>query len=200
MQTEEEEEGFAQGEPQCQFTKGIILLMIEDDSSYVRIAAINVMSHFATLFPEIRKRCLHAQIDMLNDEIDYVRIAALHGIQQFNSVLSLEEYELDIVLFNLNEDNTKLREEIYKFFMEVKLEQEFILLKLLEKLTVCIKKFQGDKEIIFKLMKALGKSHAYMVQKLLKQILDYDERYLTLERDWKDMAYVSRMVLVFHAA
>jgi len=45
----------------------------------------------------------------------------------------LEEYELDIVLFNLNEDNTKLREEIYKFFMEVKLEQEFILLKTFRK-------------------------------------------------------------------
>lgn len=51
--------------------------MMEDDSSEVRIAAIRMMSHLATLFGELRKKCLHAQIDMLNDEIDQVRIAAL---------------------------------------------------------------------------------------------------------------------------
>lgn len=53
---------------------------------------------------------------MLNDEIDDVRIGALHGIATFNEVLTLNAYEVDIVLFNLNEDNIRLREEIYKFF------------------------------------------------------------------------------------
>ena len=53
---------------------------------------------------------------MLNDEINDVRIEALHGIQTFNKVLFLNDYEVDTVLFNLNEDNPRLREEIYMFF------------------------------------------------------------------------------------
>jgi hypothetical protein len=53
---------------------------------------------------------------MLNDEIDEVRIGALHGISGFNEILALNDEEVDSVLFNLNEDNQRLREEIYKFF------------------------------------------------------------------------------------
>lgn len=46
---------------------------------------------------------------MLNDDINDVRIGALHGIQTFNKVLTLNDYEVDSVLFNLNEDNPRLR-------------------------------------------------------------------------------------------
>ena len=53
---------------------------------------------------------------MLNDEIDEVRIGALHGISKFNEVLLNKDYEVDIVLFNLNEDNAGLRHAIYAFF------------------------------------------------------------------------------------
>lgn len=64
----------------------------------------------------MRKQCLNFLIDMLNDEIDEVRIGALHGISGFNEILALNDEEVDSVLFNLNEDNQRLREEIYKFF------------------------------------------------------------------------------------
>ena len=53
---------------------------------------------------------------MLNDELNDVRIGALHGIQSFNKVLTLNDSEVDTVLFNLNEDNPRLREDIYMFF------------------------------------------------------------------------------------
>jgi hypothetical protein len=46
---------------------------------------------------------------MLNDEIDDVRIGALHGIEKFNEVLTLNDHEVETVLFNLNEDNLVLR-------------------------------------------------------------------------------------------
>jgi len=46
---------------------------------------------------------------MLNDEIDEVRIGALHGIASFNQVMKLSSMEVDTVLFNLSEDNAKLR-------------------------------------------------------------------------------------------
>lgn len=55
---------------------------------------------------------------MLNDEINDVRIGALYGIKKFNKVLTLNDEEVEIVLFNLNEDNVRLREEIYMFFGE----------------------------------------------------------------------------------
>ena len=57
---------------------------------------------------------------MLNDEINDVRIGALHGISHFNEVSELKEYEVNIVLFNLNEDNIRLRQEIYLFFGRIR--------------------------------------------------------------------------------
>lgn len=95
---------------------GILLLLLEDDSMMVRIAGIKTMSCFGRTCVEIRSKCLNFLIDMLNDEINDVRIGALHGIQTFNKVLTLNDYEVDTVLFNLNEDNPRLREEIYLFF------------------------------------------------------------------------------------
>ncbi len=67
------------------------------------------MAHFAKEVKDIRQRCLNLLIDMLNDEIDDVRIGALHGISHFNEISELKEYEVNIVLFNLNEDNVRLR-------------------------------------------------------------------------------------------
>jgi hypothetical protein len=75
----------------------------------VRLAGIKSMSIFAKNCPKIRLTVLRFLIDMLNDEIDEVRIGALHGIGRFNEVLTLNDYEVDTVLFNLNEDNIKLR-------------------------------------------------------------------------------------------
>jgi hypothetical protein len=90
---------------------GILLLMLEDDYSEVRLAGINAISCFGKVCGEIRSKCLNHLIDMLNDEINDVRIASLHGIKRFNKV--------DTVLFNLNEDNPRLREEIYLFFGDI---------------------------------------------------------------------------------
>lgn len=93
-------------------------MMLEDDSMAVRLAGIRTMSCYGRACAEIRSRCLTFLIDMLNDDINDVRIGALHGIQTFNKVLTLNDYEVDTVLFNLNEDNPRLREEIYLFFAE----------------------------------------------------------------------------------
>ena len=89
---------------------GILLLLLEDDSMAVRMAGIDAMSMFGKACSEVRPRCLNFLIDMLNDEINDVRIGALHGIESFNKVLQLNEYEVETVLFSLNEDNAKLRE------------------------------------------------------------------------------------------
>lgn len=72
----------------------------------VRLASIEAMSVFAVRCGVIRQQVLRLLIDMLNDEIDDVRIAALNGIARFNSkALTLSNYEVETVLFNLNEDN-----------------------------------------------------------------------------------------------
>ena len=84
-------------------------MMLEDDSMAVRLAGIKAMSCYGRLNSEIRTQCLTFLIDMLNDDINDVRIGALHGIQTFNKVLTLNDYEVDTVLFNLNEDNPRLR-------------------------------------------------------------------------------------------
>ena len=96
--------------------QGILLMLLEDDSMKVRLAGCETMSLLAMKHASIRLKCLRALIDMLNDEIDEVRVGALNGIALFNEVLPLSEYEVDSVLFNLNEDNFFLRSHIYKLF------------------------------------------------------------------------------------
>ena len=98
-------------------------MLLEDDSMLLRLAGIKAMSVFALKCPKIRILVLRFLIDMLNDEIDEVRIGALHGIERFNEVLTLNDHEVETVLFNLNEDNVKLRREIYLFFGEVHIDR-----------------------------------------------------------------------------
>ena len=123
----------------------------------VRLAGIKSMSLFAKKCPKIRLTVLRFLIDMLNDEIDEVRIGALHGIGRFNEVLTLNDYEVDTVLFNLNEDNLKLRSEIYHFFGETFIDRSPLFLKLIESLMNNLSKYlKEDQHMIYKLMKKLG--------------------------------------------
>ena len=78
---------------------------------------------------------------MLNDEIDEVRIGALHGIGRFNKVLSLSEYDIDSVLFNLNEDNLLLRSHIYGLFGSTTIPVEKLLFNLIERLVANLWKY-----------------------------------------------------------
>ena len=110
----------------------------------VRLAGIRAMSCFGRACAEIRSKCLHFLIDMLNDEINEVRIGALHGISRFNKVLTLNDYEVEIVLFNLSEDNPRLREEIYLFFAETTVQQGLLFTKILDKLFQNLLKFESE--------------------------------------------------------
>ena len=150
-------------EEQChQHVQGILLLLLEDDSMAVRLAGIRAMSIFAAKCPAIRPRCLRFLIDMLNDEIDEVRVGALHGISRFNEVLILNDYEVETVLFNLNEDNIKLRSGIYRFFGETIIDRSLALfMKLIDRLIRNLIRYAAqDQHLIFRLMRKLGKSHS----------------------------------------
>ena len=181
---------------------GILLLMLEDDSMAVRLAGIKAMSCFGKVCNDIRSKCLNFLIDMLNDEINEVRIAALHGIQRFNKVLTLNDYEVEIVLFNLNEDNPRLREEIYLFFGETTVSQGALFTKILNKLFDNLQKFehQEDTEKIFSLVQKLGKSHSKLVSSIYLKTLNIDKRYLAKEPDQTDIVYVAKMILIYAAA
>ena len=181
---------------------GILLLMLEDDSMAVRLAGIRAMSCFGRVCSDIRSKCLNSLIDMLNDEINEVRIAALHGIQRFNKVLTLNDYEVEIVLFNLNEDNPRLREEIYLFFGETTVSQGALFTKILDKLFSNLVKFEHQEDTfkIFSLVQKLGKSHSKLVSSIYLKTLQIDKRYLAKEPDQTDIVYVAKMILIYAAA
>ena len=168
----------------------------------VRLAGIQAMSCFGRVCGEIRSKCLTFLIDMLNDEIDQVRIGALHGIKNFNKVLTLNDYEVETVLFNLNEDNPGLREEIYHFFGDTSVLSGALFTKILDKLFQNLIKFehQGDTEKIFCLVKKLGRSHSKLVGSIYLKTLNIDKRFLAKEPDWTDTVYVAKMILIYAAA
>lgn len=150
----------------------------------LRLAGIKSMSIFALKCPGIRIQCLRLLIDMLNDELDEVRIGALHGIERFNEVLTLNDHEVETVLFNLNEDNVKLRREIYLFFGEVNIDRNLVFLKLIDRLMNNLVKYHSeDQHMIFELMRKLGKSHSKLVINIYHKILDVDKRFLAKEPD-----------------
>ncbi|TNV86907.1 hypothetical protein FGO68_gene4412 [Halteria grandinella] len=180
---------------------GILLLMLEDDSMGVRIAGIKAMSSFAKQVQSMRKLCLNFLIDMLNDEIDEVRIGALHGISGFNEILALNDEEVDSVLFNLNEDNKRLREEIYKFFGRTIISQTQLLQKLLKKLNDNLLHFQEqDQHFIFELLRQLGLTHSTLVSSLFYKILGIDKRFQGKDPSWSDVVQIGKMILIYAAS
>lgn len=110
----------------------------------LRLAGIKTMSWFAKKCIKIRLNVLRFLIDMLNDEIDEVRIGALKGISSFNEILQLNDNEVETVLFNLYEDNVKLRSEIYLFFGETIIDGNVLFLKLVDRLLLVLGKYLAE--------------------------------------------------------
>eukprot|EP00347_Sterkiella_histriomuscorum_P005629 403355867 len=181
--------------------RGILLLLLEDDSMVVRLSGINTMSHFANQVKDIRPRCLNFLIDMLNDEIDEVRTGALHGIAFFNEISELKDSEVNIVLFNLTEDNQRLRDEIYRFFGMTIITKPELFQKLLNKLFENLRAFgKKDQHQIFQLLKELGNSHSQLVEKMFNKILGIDKRFQAIDPIWTDIIFVAKMILVYSAS
>ena len=159
------------------------------------------MSWFAKKCIKIRLNVLRFLIDMLNDEIDEVRIGALKGISSFNEILQLNDNEVETVLFNLYEDNVKLRSEIYLFFGETIIDGNTLFLKLIDRLLLVLGKYLSeDQDHIYKLMRKLGQSHSEMVVNMYHRILDIDKRYLAKEPHWNDPGYIAKVILINSAA
>lgn len=145
---------------------------------------------------------------MLNDEIDQVRIGALHGIARFNQeTLQLNEYEVDTVLFNLNEDNLALRCHIYALFGStcIPSENETLLLTLVDRLIGNLYKRAESREdhaMIFAVLKKIGSrpQHASGIVANYHAVLGLDKGYLNREPQQNDVGYVARMILVYQAA
>jgi integrator complex subunit 4 len=137
------------------------------------------MSFFAKRTPSIRQNSLRFMIDMLNDDIDDVRIESLIGIASFNQVMKLKEDEVEDVLFNLTEDNIKLRSGIYRFFGEVIIENSKLFITLVETIIVNLGRYAyQDRHFIYKLMQKLGRNHSELVIEIYHRILKFDKRYL----------------------
>lgn len=106
------------------------------------------------------------------------------------------------MLFNLNEDNPKLREEIYLFFAATTVGQGALFQKIIDKLFTNLIKFehQGETDKIFTLCNQLGKSHSRLVDSIYLKVLNIDKRFLAKEPDWTDLVYVAKMILIYAAA
>jgi len=102
------------------------------------------MSWFAKKCKSIRLSVLRFLIDMLNDEIDEIRIGSLQGIALFNEILKLNDNEVETVLFNLYEDNIRLRSGIYMFFGETIIEGNPLFLKLIDRILLILQKYLAE--------------------------------------------------------
>ena len=149
---------------------------------------------------------LRLLIDMLNDEIDDVRIAALNGISHFNQrALTLSNYEVETVLFNLDENNIQLRSHIFDLFGAtlIPAQNDTLLLKLIDRLIACLWKHDGEDTFkIYAVMRSLGsqESHAQVILENYHKLLGFEKGYLPVEPHQDDPAYIARVIVIYHAA
>ena len=137
---------------------------------------------------------------MLNDEIDEVRIGALTGIGNFNRVLSLSDHEVDTVLFNLNEDNLNLRRHIYALFSTTTIPATNVdlLLRLIKRINANMWKYgTTDRDLIFGVMKCMGRRHQKQIVDNYHIILEIDQRYLSKEPYQNDPSYIAKIILIY---
>lgn len=105
------------------------------------------------------------------------------------------------VLFNLREDNLKLRTGIYDFFSKTLIQKLPLFLTLLDRILANLVKFPGtDTELIFGLMQKLGRQHFDLVVSNYHQILGFDQTFLTPEPYQDQPAYIAKLILLYAAA
>jgi hypothetical protein len=179
---------------------GCIHHVLEDELPEVRMAAIRALETLGRMVSsdkcgDIRELLLY----FLNDDFDSVRIKALHALTALFQEITLSDFELETMYFNMKENVYQLRIAIYKLISNISPKRASQIVKILQKLTENIKLYREDAPWIYKTIKKIFEKNKKYQLEVLTELLFSDNANLIQEKDFKDPESVVRIILMSNA-
>lgn len=179
---------------------GCIHHVLEDELPEVRIAAIKAIETLGKILTvektqDIKELLLY----FLNDDFDRVRIKALQSLSILFNEISLSDFELDTIYFNLKENLYELRIAIYKMLANFSPKKSSQIIKILHRLLDNIKLYREDAPWIYKTIKKIFEKNKRFHLEVLNELLFVDSANLIQEKDFKDPESVVRIILLSNA-
>lgn len=179
---------------------GCIHHVLEDELPEIRIAAIKALETLGKILTvektqDIKELLLY----FLNDDFDRVRIKSLQSLHALFNEISLSDFELDTIHFNLKENLYELRIAIYKLLGNFTPKKSSQVVKIIQKLLDNIKLYREDAPWIYKTIKKIFDKNKKYHLEVLKDILFIDSANLIQEKDFKDPESIVRVILLSNA-
>lgn len=179
------------------FIIGSIHHVLEDELPEIRIAAIKALETLGKILSveknqEIKELLLY----FLNDDFDKVRIKALNSLYVLYSDITLSDFELDTIHFNVKENLYELRIAIYKLLSNFTPKKALQEVRILQRLSENIRLYREDAPWIYKTIKKIFEKNRKFHQEVLNEMLFNDSPSLIQEKDIKDPDNIIRIILL----
>ena len=179
---------------------GCIHHALEDELPEVRISAIKALETLGKILTveknhDIKELLLY----FLNDDFDLVRIKSLQSLYSLFSDITLTDFELDTIHFNLKENLYELRISIYKLLCNFNPKKSSQVIKILQRLTENIRLYREDAPWIYKTIKKIFEKNKKYHNEVLNELLFVDSANLIQEKDFKDSESIVRIILLSNA-
>lgn len=179
------------------FIIGCIHHVLEDELPEIRIAAIKALETLGKILSveknqEIKELLLY----FLNDDFDKVRIKALNSLCTLYSDVTLSDFELDTIHFNVKENLYELRIAIYKLLGNFTPKKALQEVRILQRLSDNIKLYREDAPWIYKTIKKIFEKNKRFHQEVLNEMLFNDSPTLIQEKEIKDPENIIRIILL----
>lgn len=172
---------------------------LDDECAEVRLCALQTVSQIARENSTFATSALDLIVDMFSDEIQSVRLEAIRCLGSFSTNVSLRDEQLDVVLYNLEENSQFIREAIHRLLGSCALPTGSAILSVVNSLLANLTKYPLDVYSIWRCVKGIGSHNGHAVCSQVSGLLRAHPFFISTEPNPEDPAYVSILILVFNA-
>ena len=172
---------------------------LDDECADVRLCALQTVSQIAKQNANFATSALDLIVDMFSDEIQCVRLEAIRCLGSFSTNVSLRDEQLDVVLYNLEENSQFIREAIHRLLGSCALPTGSAILSVVNSLLANLTRYPLDVYSIWRCVKGIGSHNGHAVCSQVSGLLRAHPFFISNEPNPEDPAYVSILILVFNA-
>ncbi|KAJ1733669.1 hypothetical protein LPJ61_001444 [Coemansia biformis] len=180
---------------------GAFVHALEDEFQEVRDAAIESITELSFASSEFAAKAVDFLVDMFNDSSDRVRLCAIRALVAIGTraPIKLTEEQLAIALSAMKDSSRSVRGGIYEFLTVSALASSGWLEKLMAGFTANLERYPEDQLAIYKVLKALGRSHSPIISTpFVRALLGISEHYLSREARIDDTVYAGSVILIMN--
>ena len=172
---------------------------LDDECAEVRLRALLTVSQIAKKNANFATSALDLIVDMFSDEIQSVRLEAIRCLGSFSTNVTLRDEQLDVVLYNLEENSQFIREAIHRLLGSCALPTGSAILSVVNSLLANLTKYPLDVYSIWRCVKGIGSHNGHAVCSQVSGLLRAHPFFISNEPNPEDPAYISILILVFNA-